>query len=220
MPLPQLRPGGEGLADHVELHTYEARLLLLQALYRFDRLGCARHLAHTRSGHDHQDDDGPWVHAMLELIFLYDLHLAVSAFVRDHPADDGSVPYEAERISSRHNHNLSLERAAGLSDIGESARALYGNNLFVGIYSRLEWHTSPNGNSQEVLAQYLHEECMVDQSSSSPISLFRSLLGRVLGFLKDEVSPHSFTCHCLPATILTGSCWSGTSFRTSTEKSW
>lgn len=219
VPLPKLSPGGDGLAHHVELHTYEGRLLLLQALHRFCHLDSAGHSAHTSTGHGHQGD-GPWVQAMLELIFLYDLHLAVLAYLRDHPANDGSVPYEADRVRARHEDNLSLKRVAGLSDIGESARALYGNNLFVGIYSRLEWHTSPNGNSQEVLAQYLREECMVDQSSSSPISLLRSFLGDVLQFLKDEVSPHSFARHCLLAIILTGPCWSGTSFRKRSEKPW
>ena len=191
-------------AKEVEVQTYVSDVLVVQALHRLVEaeqvlLSVDSHSASQSSNGPGQDAQEAranaqeaWAYAMLELVHLYDLHLAVERAIEDdHSMARSQSDSEWEQDRVRRHERLSLG-----ADFSEVAAAVYGadSRLFLKVYDFLERHTQ-SSRVGDNLVHIIRTTCKIDNFPfGDPERWLRSiehLAGEVLLFLKYRVSPRS-----------------------------
>lgn len=180
-------PVGHLDAGPVEVHAYKLHILVLHAVRRLiiadqELLAADSH----GSNQQRQVAQDARAQAMLELVFLFDLHLAAHRAMEAERNDPRShTDSEWEQARSRREHDLSM--ATQLSDFG--LMVYYSDSaLFLDLYDFVERHTSPNEVVQE-LCSFVQTECKTDHSTYGHIWLhvIEDFAGVVLHFLKLDV---------------------------------
>ena len=185
---------GSFQAGTIEVKTYAPEVLLMHALSRLiDAEQILRsvdsHSASRNSRHRWQHAHEAWAHAMLELVLLYDMHIAAqNAIEEDRNAPISPGDRAEARARSQRKRRLELG-----ADLSESAEAVFdvSSRLFLDVYDFLR-HTPPSRVAQD-LVHFIRTTCKIEDAPPGDqdrwLLSIAHLAGEVLLFLKDKVSP-------------------------------
>lgn len=137
---------GSFLAGPIEVQTYASEVLRVHALRRLINaeqilLSCGSHRAGRHSHQWRQHAHEAWAHAMLELVLLYDLHIAAQNAIREDCVASRS-PSDRAGDQDRRQHRRRLQLGADLSEIVEVLFEA-DRRLFLDVYDFLG-HASPS----------------------------------------------------------------------------
>ncbi|KAG0662679.1 hypothetical protein C6P46_003183 [Rhodotorula mucilaginosa] len=184
---------GSFQAGTIEVKTYAPEVLLMHALSRLiDAEQILRsvdsHSASRNSRHRWQHAHEAWAHAMLELVLLYDMHIAAqNAIEEDRNAPISPGDRAEARARSQRKRRLELG-----ADLSESAEAVFdvSSRLFLDVYDFLR-HTPPSRVAQD-LVHFIRTTCKIEDAPPGDqdrwLLSIAHLAGEVLLFLKDKRS--------------------------------
>lgn len=185
---------GSFRAGAIEVKTYIPKVLLVHALHRL--IDAEQILLSSDSHSASQDSNRPWqhahearTHAMLELVLLYNLHIAAqNAVEEDRNAPRSPSDREGERARRQRERRLELG-----ADLSESAEVIFtvSTGLFLEVYDFL-WYTPPSRFAQD-LVYFIQTTCKIEHAPPRDqdrwLRSIEHLASGVLRFLKYEVSP-------------------------------